>query len=85
MGILVLDLKDDVYNFLPENKQPEGKALAIDNSNNITWFSDEEDFYFYITDNQILIHQSENIGVLYSAGTAKGRIAGIIDFHTIRI
>lgn len=64
-GIIVLDLKDDVYNFLPENEQPKGKALAIDSSNNISWFSDEEDFYFYITDNQILIHQSEYIRDMY--------------------
>lgn len=60
-GILVLDLKDDVYSFLSENEQPGGKALAIDGSNNISWLSDEEDFYFYITDNQILIHQNEYI------------------------
>lgn len=64
-GILVLDLKDDVYSFLPENEQPRGKALAIDGSNNISWFSDEEDFYFYITDNQILIHQNEYIRDTY--------------------
>ena len=84
MGILVLDLKDDVYNFLPENKQPEGKALAIDNSNNISWFSDEEDFYFYITDNQILIHQSENIRDVYERIKAdkdyKGRARFFGDF-----
>lgn len=64
-GIIVLDLKDDVYKFLPENEQPEGKALAIDDSNNISWFCDEEDFYFHITDNQILIHQSEYIRDMY--------------------
>ena len=64
-GIIVLDLKDDVYNFLPENEQPEGKALAIDDSNNISWFSHEEDFYFHITENQILIHQSEYIRDMY--------------------
>lgn len=64
-GIIVLDLKDDIYYFLPENEQPEGKALAIDDSNNISWFSDEEDFYFYITANQILIHQSEYISDMY--------------------
>lgn len=65
VGILVLDLKDGVYNFLLENERPKGKALAIDNSNNISWFSDEEDFYFYITDNQILIHHSVYIWDMY--------------------
>lgn len=60
-GIIVLDLKDNIYNFLPENKTPNGKAVAVDDSNNITWLEHDEDFYFYVTDNQILIHKSKYI------------------------
>lgn len=56
-GILVLDLKDDNYNFLLENKTPKGKAIAIDNANNFSWWEHDEDFYFHITENQVLIHQ----------------------------
>ena len=67
-GILVFDIIDELYTILPENKRIEGKAIAIDDSNNISWLESDADFYFNILDNQILIHKVEDLSEQFELG-----------------
>lgn len=64
-GVLVLEIQDNLYTMLPENKCRKHKAFAIDAFNNISWFENNELLYFSISEYQILIPKTEYVEVNY--------------------
>lgn len=60
-GVLVFEVQDEKYYPLKEDTNTENSVLAINNLNEITWFTNGEDKYHKVADNQIIIHKSENM------------------------
>lgn len=60
-GVLVFEIQEEQYIPLKEGDTPENDAFAINDHNKISWFENGEDLYYRVTNNQIIIHKSNEL------------------------